>query len=217
VSMGATTVWERWDSMLPDGSINPGEMTSFNHYAFGAVADFLHRVVAGLAPGEPGYRSIIVKPVPGRALTSARARQVTPYGMAEVAWRRAAERFVLEVSVPLATTALVFVPGRQTPETVGPGQHKWDVDDPVSKEAPLPPSPTVLDLLGHEAAWLEFSEILTSTSAKALNGQPVSDLLGKFADTPLSQLLELPIGLGMRQLPDETRRQLQAVLTRFSG
>ena len=80
VSMGATTVWERWDSMLPDGSINPGEMTSFNHYAFGAVADYLHRVVAGLAPGAPGYRSVTVKPVPGGALTSARARQLTPYG-----------------------------------------------------------------------------------------------------------------------------------------
>ena len=47
MTMGATTIWERWDSMLPDGSINPGEMTSFNHYALGAVADFLHRAVAG--------------------------------------------------------------------------------------------------------------------------------------------------------------------------
>ena len=65
VSMGATTVWERWDSMLPDGSINPGEMTSFNHYALGAVADFLHRVVAGLAPSEPGYRRLLVRPRPG--------------------------------------------------------------------------------------------------------------------------------------------------------
>ena len=51
VTMGATTVWERWDSLLPDGSINRTEMTSFNHYALGAIADFLHRVVAGLAPG----------------------------------------------------------------------------------------------------------------------------------------------------------------------
>ena len=50
VTMGATTVWERWDSMLPDGSVNPGQMTSFNHYAFGAVADWMHRVIGGLAP-----------------------------------------------------------------------------------------------------------------------------------------------------------------------
>ncbi len=50
VTMGATTIWERWDSMLPDGKVNPGEMTSFNHYALGAVADWLHRTAAGLAP-----------------------------------------------------------------------------------------------------------------------------------------------------------------------
>ena len=55
VTMGATTVWERWDSMLPDGTINPGEMTSFNHYALGAVADWLHRVVGGLVPESPGW------------------------------------------------------------------------------------------------------------------------------------------------------------------
>ena len=69
VTMGATTIWERWDSMLADGTINPGEMTSFNHYALGAVADWLHRRVAGLAPAEPGYRRLTVAPRP-----AARAR-----------------------------------------------------------------------------------------------------------------------------------------------
>ena len=71
VTMGATTVWERWDSLLPDGSINRTEMTSFNHYALGAIADFLHRVVAGLAPAEPGYRKLLVRPRPGGGLTHA--------------------------------------------------------------------------------------------------------------------------------------------------
>ncbi|MBO0813080.1 MAG: family 78 glycoside hydrolase catalytic domain, partial [Microlunatus sp.] len=72
VTMGATTVWERWDSMLPDGSINPGEMTSFNHYALGAVADWLHKVVAGIDALEPGYAKIKIAPQPGGGLTSAR-------------------------------------------------------------------------------------------------------------------------------------------------
>ena len=58
VTMGATTIWERWDSMLPDGSINPGEMTSFNHYALGSVADWMHRTIGGLSPAEPGYRRL---------------------------------------------------------------------------------------------------------------------------------------------------------------
>jgi alpha-L-rhamnosidase len=70
VTMGATTVWERWDSMLPDGTIDPGRMTSFNHYTLGAVADWIHRTLAGLAPG---YREIIVRPLPTGALTHASA------------------------------------------------------------------------------------------------------------------------------------------------
>ena len=84
--MGATTIWERWDSMLPDGSINPGDMTSFNHYAFGAVADWLHRTVAGLAPAAPGYRRLRIAPRPGPGITSAAATHETPYGTAAVAW-----------------------------------------------------------------------------------------------------------------------------------
>ncbi len=87
VTMGATTVWERWDSMLPDGTVNSGEMTSFNHYALGAVADWLHRTVGGLAPLEPGYKKIGVRPVPGGGLTHASARLRTPYGMASSSWR----------------------------------------------------------------------------------------------------------------------------------
>ena len=72
VTMGATTVWERWDSMLPDGRVNPGEMTSFNHYALGAVADWMHRRVAGLAPAAPGYRQIEVRPLVDRPPDPAR-------------------------------------------------------------------------------------------------------------------------------------------------
>jgi len=63
--MGATTIWERWDSQLPDGFINPGEMTSFNHHAFGAIADWMHPTVGGLSPLEPGYARIPIAPQPG--------------------------------------------------------------------------------------------------------------------------------------------------------
>ncbi|KAF5683541.1 alpha-L-rhamnosidase [Fusarium denticulatum] len=71
VTMGATTVWERWNSMLPDGSVNPGRMTSFNHYALGAVADWLHGTVGGIAPmaSSPGWKVFRVKPIPGGNVT----------------------------------------------------------------------------------------------------------------------------------------------------
>jgi alpha-L-rhamnosidase len=116
VTMGATTIWERWDSMLPDGTINPGDMTSFNHYALGAVVDFLHRIVGGLAPAAPGYREVLIRPQPGGGLTWARTRHVTPYGAVDVRWEMVGEEFVLEVEVPFGVTATIETPsgGRQT-------------------------------------------------------------------------------------------------------
>ena len=110
VTMGATTIWERWDSMLPDGSINPGDMTSFNHYALGAVADWLHRTVAGLALSSPGYRTFTVAPRPGGGLTHASAAHQTPYGRAEVSWTRERDRLRVEVVVPPGTSATVDLP-----------------------------------------------------------------------------------------------------------
>jgi alpha-L-rhamnosidase len=122
VTMGATTIWERWDSMLPDGSINPGEMTSFNHYAFGAVADWMHRTVAGLAPLEPGYRRILVAPQPGGGLTWAEAALDTPHGRAAVRWDQDAADLRVRVEVPGGAEAVLRLPGRDD-ETLVPGIH----------------------------------------------------------------------------------------------
>jgi alpha-L-rhamnosidase len=129
VVMGATTVWERWDSMLPDGTINPSEMTSFNHYALGAVADWMHRTIGGLIPAEPGYHHMEIRPCPGGGLTHAQARHVTPYGMAECSWNIEGGRIDLDVIVPPNTTALVTFPGNDaTPVEVGSGTWHWSVD-----------------------------------------------------------------------------------------
>ncbi|RBY77207.1 alpha-L-rhamnosidase [Geodermatophilus sp. TF02-6] len=138
VTMGATTVWERWDSMLPDGSINPGEMTSFNHYAYGAVADWLHRVVAGLAPAAPGYRRLRIAPRPGPGITSAAATHETPYGPAAVSWTVDGSAFVLELAVPPNTRAQVALPDGSAPFEVGSGRHTFErtVTVPAPVEQP---------------------------------------------------------------------------------
>jgi alpha-L-rhamnosidase len=128
VTMGATTVWERWDSMLPDGSINPGQMTSFNHYAFGAVADWMYRRLAGLAPDAPGYRRLRIAPVPISGLEHVTARHETPYGIAEAGWRASDGQIHVRVVVPANTTAVVALPGQEETE-VGSGTHEWSVAD----------------------------------------------------------------------------------------
>ena len=127
LTMGATTVWERWDSLLPDGSLNPGQMTSFNHYAFGAVADWLHRTVAGLAPAEPGFRRIAIAPRPGGGLTHAHAAHETPYGHAEVSWRMDDGELQIDAIVPPNSAANVALPDGRPPFEIGPGRHRWRV------------------------------------------------------------------------------------------
>ncbi len=126
VTMGATTIWERWNSLLPDGSVNPDGMTSFNHYAFGAVADWLHRTVAGLAPMAPGYSRLVIRPRPSRGLTHAGARHRTPYGIAESGWRIIDGGLHVHATVPPNTTALVDLHGVEELQfEVGSGNHEW--------------------------------------------------------------------------------------------
>jgi alpha-L-rhamnosidase len=133
VTMGATTVWERWDSLLPDGSVNPGEMTSFNHYALGAVADWLHRTVAGLAPDAAGYARLRIAPRPLAGLDRASARHLTPYGEASVAWLRDGSEIVVRAVVPPNTSAVVDLPGIPGSE-VGSGTHEWRIAPPAQTE-----------------------------------------------------------------------------------
>ena len=139
VTMGATTVWERWDSMLEDGSINPGEMTSFNHYALGAVADWMHRSLAGLAPAAPGYRVIRVEPRPLPEFDHASTTHETPYGLAGAGWKREGQRIVVTATVPANTTAEVVLPGSAEVLVVGSGDHSWSVEAP----AVAPPAGTL--------------------------------------------------------------------------
>ena len=110
IERGATTIWERWDSIRPDGSFNDPGMNSFNHYGFGAVGDWMYRNVGGIAPGAPGYERIIVRPLPGGGLTWAKAKYQSVRGEIEVEWEAEDGAFKLEVTVPANATATVYVP-----------------------------------------------------------------------------------------------------------
>ena len=106
-------------------------MTSFNHYAFGAIADWLHRVVAGLAPAAPGYAEITIAPHPLPGLEFARTAHETPYGRASAGWERRGDRLVVDAVVPPNTTATVRLPGAAEALTVGSGTHRWEVAAPA--------------------------------------------------------------------------------------
>jgi alpha-L-rhamnosidase len=165
VVAGATTIWERWDALRPDGSVpmddlgtaeraeretaNPSaggsggaapptsgssgsSMVSFNHYAYGCVAEFLHTTVAGLAPDpdDPGYHHVIVAPRPGGSLTSARAAIDSRYGRTAVSWRVGDGALTVDVVVPPNAWATVTLPGTE-PVDVATGEHRFTRAWPV--------------------------------------------------------------------------------------
>lgn len=126
VTRGATTIWEHWDGLKPDGTMWSANMNSFNHYAYGAVGDWLYRTVAGLDtdPEAPGFRRILMRPRPGGGLTWAKAELMTPYGSASLEWRREAAEMHITIVVPPNTTALVILPGT-APEDVKAGDAQF--------------------------------------------------------------------------------------------
>jgi alpha-L-rhamnosidase len=112
VKQGATTIWERWDGQKPDGTFQDVGMNSFNHYAYGAIGEWMVRVVAGLDldPGEPGYKHVLVQPQPGGGLTSSEARLLTLYGEAASGWALADGKVTVSATVPPNAHGTVRLP-----------------------------------------------------------------------------------------------------------
>ena len=153
VTQGATTMWERWDAWTHDKGFSDTGMNSFNHYAFGAIGDWMYSTVAGIDLDEqhPGYKHILFRPQPGGGLTHARGKLRSMYGLIESAWRiddaparnrepsgsaagPSAQRFTLAVTVPPNTTATVYLPGGARHE-IAAGKHRFEA------EWSLPPRP----------------------------------------------------------------------------
>ena len=110
--MGATTIWERWDGQKPDSSFQTPGMNSFNHYAYGAIGDWMYRTICGLDTYEEGagYKKIKIQPHTGGSLSYANADLQTAYGKLSAHWKISNGKFMLDVEIPANTTALVYVP-----------------------------------------------------------------------------------------------------------
>lgn len=109
ITMGATTVWEHWDGIKPDGSMWSADMNSLNHYAYGAIGEWMINVMAGLQIDEnnPGFSNIIIHPQPGGNLTNVKLNYLSQYGKIEIIWEKREEMIEVEVQIPVNTTAEV--------------------------------------------------------------------------------------------------------------
>ena len=111
INQGATTIWERWNSYSKKDGFNPQNMNSLNHYAYGAIGEWMYERIGAIAPLEAGYKVIRIAPKPRNPLTSASAELNTPYGKAASSWKIEEGKFILNITIPPNTTAKVLVPG----------------------------------------------------------------------------------------------------------
>ncbi|MEU9350636.1 family 78 glycoside hydrolase catalytic domain [Streptomyces griseoloalbus] len=190
VTQGATTVWERWDAIRPDGSRHPSEMTSYNHYALGAVTAWLHQSVGGLRPTEPGHRRMSIAPRPGPGLSHASLRHLTVHGEVRVAWRVTASDVTVEVTVPPGTEATVTLPlhPEALQPTVTAGTHNWTYPAPPGND---PHVRYTLDtplrvLVSDDAVWDAVEKVFV----EQLPQIPVSYAVRSSADTTLRTVLD---------------------------
>ena len=128
VKNGATTMWERWNSYTREHGFGPVDMNSFNHYAYGAIGEWMYGVVGGIRPMAPGFKKILFAPQPGGDLQWARTSLETPYGHAKCHWKLTGKRLSIELTVPEGTnSSLELPPGFRVkgdiPKVLPPGWH----------------------------------------------------------------------------------------------
>lgn len=128
IGWDATTVWERWNSINPDGSFNDVGMNSFNHYAYGAVGEWMYRTMAGVSAAEPGYKKVLIAPEPGDGINRADFSYDTRYGTVRSDWSTADGPMTLDVTVPANTTAEVRIPAANRWAVTEGGTPIGDVD-----------------------------------------------------------------------------------------
>lgn len=188
ITMGATTIWERWDSIRPDGTLNPSGMTSLNHYALGAVVDWMHRVIGGVTALLPGYRRTRIAPQPGGGLTSATLEHATPLGDVKVSWQIAGGTLRMDVTIPEGMQAEVVLPRHPDSVTVeaGTGSHAWTYEL-LDDERPAFDLDTPLRTLAADpATWHR----VTAVFAEHLPGIPIDGNAPEAAAMSLTTVLE---------------------------
>jgi len=207
VTMGATTIWERWDSVLPDGTVNATGMTSLNHYALGAVADWMHRVIGGITRTAPGWQTMSISPQPGGMLTWAEASHDTVLGRVSSHWRAEAGEMVFDVVIPEGARATVIPPLHPHGMTVevGSGAHSWRYPLPegYGEEVPLSLLTPMKDVMKHDDVWQDVLNVMRAY----FPGIPV--------EAAGNHMGELPLGMLADRLPqhaDTMRDDLMTVL-----
>ena len=134
VKMGATTIWERWNSIMPDGTFDESGMNSLNHYSYGSISEWMVKKLAGINLVEAGYKKFYVKPMFIRGITYAEATYESVYGTIRSAWKCENKVITVDITVPANTTADIYLPEKEGVITVGSGIYHYEYATETSLE-----------------------------------------------------------------------------------
>lgn len=169
VKMGATTIWERWDSVLPDRDFNSSGMNSLNHYTYGSIGDWMYKKIAGINLIEPGYKKIGISPVLTKGITEVKAALETVYGTVESAWSCKNGRIIVDVTIPANTTAVLRLPEKEEDIQLGSGVYHYEYETETSL------------ITGKYSMNSTLAEIMNDCNGK----QILKELMPEMSDNPM--------------------------------
>lgn len=201
VNMGATTIWERWNSIMPDGSFDVSGMNSLNHYAYGSIGDWMYRKVADVSQLKPGYKKFKVQPMFVKGIEESGVEFESVYGKIESKWSCKDGKICGYVNVPVNTTAEIHLPEKEDVLTVGSGVYKYEYETTTN--------------LAHERFSLDstFGEILSQPLAVELFEQMAPGAL----DNPMLSMAQQMTLSEVLSVAPEARPLYEAVVNALNA
>lgn len=158
VDMGATTVWERWNSLMPDGTPNPDGMNSYNHYAYGSVMEFAYRRIAGIEAAAPGFKKIKISPTPLKGLPEFEASYRSVSGNIISKYENIGEKIIYSINIPEGIEAEICIPNEEPVRVVG-GEHIFTRQCESLECEPYSDESTVTEVFDNPIAVKAFNEV----------------------------------------------------------
>lgn len=182
VKKGATTIWERWNSILENGDFDESGMNSLNHYAYGSIGSWLYEKVAGIRSMEPGYKKICIQPMLTKGMTEVSAEYESAYGTIKSAWSCKDGKICVDISVPVNTTAVLRLPEKEDELTVGSGNYHYEYETDTHLEFDCYSMESTLgELVAEELGRTMFEQaepgMLDDPLIKFAYGMTISELL----------------------------------------
>ena len=201
VNMGATTIWERWNSIMPDGSFDVSGMNSLNHYAYGSIGDWMYRKVAGVSQLKPGYKKFKVQPMFVKGIEESGVEFESVYGKIESKWSCKDGKICGYVNVPVNTMAEIHLPEKEDVLTVGSGVYKYEYETTTN--------------LAHERFGLDstFGEIMSQPLAVELFEQMAPGAL----DNPMLSMAQQMTLSEVLSVAPEARPLYEAVVNALNA